>query len=92
MEPYPVQLHGDADAFGLSMTNRRMAAGSYCSGAVPSWTTAPGSRSEMFLERGIVFSHETVHEWEAKLTPVLTTEIRQRRHGRGGAGPPILVH
>jgi transposase-like protein len=42
--------------------------------------------SEMFLERGIIFSHETVRAWEAKLTPVLTAELRQRRRGRGGAG------
>ena len=35
--------------------------------------------TEMFLQRGIVFSHETVHEWEeAKLTPILTHEVRQR--------------
>jgi putative transposase len=42
--------------------------------------------SEMFLERGIIFSHEAVRDWEAKLTPVLTTELRQRRRGKGGAG------
>jgi transposase-like protein len=42
--------------------------------------------SEMFLERGIIFSHEAVRDWEAKLTPVLTAELRQRRRGRGGAG------
>jgi transposase-like protein len=42
--------------------------------------------SEMFLQRGIVFSHETVREWEAKLTPFLTNELRQRRRGRAGAG------
>jgi putative transposase len=42
--------------------------------------------SEMFLERGIVFSHETVREWEAKLAPLLTKELRQRRRGRGGVG------
>jgi transposase-like protein len=41
---------------------------------------------EMFLERGIIFSHETVRDWEAKLTPVLTAELRHRRRGRGGAG------
>src|SRR3954447_10862058 len=40
----------------------------------------------MFLERGIIFSHETVREWEAKLTPVLTAELRQRRRGKRGAG------
>ena len=40
---------------------------------------------EMFLLRGIVFSHEAVREWEAKLAPVLAGELRRRRHGRGGA-------
>src|SRR4051794_13314520 len=42
--------------------------------------------SEMFMQRGIVFSHEAVRDWEAKLTPILTAELRQRRRGKGGAG------
>ena len=42
--------------------------------------------AEMFLVRGIVFSREAVREWEAKLTPVLAGELRQRRCGKGGAG------
>jgi transposase-like protein len=42
--------------------------------------------AEMFLVRGIVFSHEAVREWEAKLAPVLADELRCRRRGRGGAG------
>jgi transposase-like protein len=41
--------------------------------------------AEMFLVRGIVFSHEAVHDWEAKLAPVLAGELRRRRDGRGGA-------
>src|SRR5918992_3872100 len=41
--------------------------------------------SEMFLVRGLVFSHEAVRDWEAKLAPVLAGELRRRRHGRGGA-------
>ena len=41
--------------------------------------------SGMFLERSILFSHETVREWEAKLTPILTAEFRQRRRGKGGS-------
>src|SRR3712207_703873 len=41
--------------------------------------------SEMFLHRGIVFSHEAVRDWEAKLAPVLAGELRRRRRGRGGA-------
>ena len=42
--------------------------------------------TEMFLLRGIVFSHEAVREWEAKLAPVLANELRQRRRGKGSAG------
>jgi putative transposase len=41
--------------------------------------------AEMFLQRGIVFSHEAVRVWEAKLAPVLADELRRHRHGRGGA-------
>ena len=41
--------------------------------------------SEMFLLRGIVFSHEAVRDWEAKLAPVLAGELRRRRRGKGSA-------
>ena len=41
--------------------------------------------AEMFLIRGIVFSHEAVRDWEAKLAPVLADELRRRRHCKGGA-------
>src|ERR687893_290834 len=41
---------------------------------------------EMFLLRGIVFSHEAVRDWEAKLAPALAGELRRRRSGEGGAG------
>jgi putative transposase len=41
--------------------------------------------SEMFLQRGIVFSYEAIRDWEAKLAPILADELRQRRHGKGGA-------
>src|SRR6185436_2615687 len=37
---------------------------------------------EMFLVRGIVFSHETVREWEAKLTPALAKDLQRRRRGK----------
>jgi len=39
---------------------------------------------EMSLLRGIEFSHETVREWEAKLTPALIDHPRRRRGGRIG--------
>ena len=42
--------------------------------------------AEMFLLRGIVFSHEAVRDWEAKLAPVLASELRQRRRGKHSAG------
>src|SRR5579864_760282 len=40
--------------------------------------------AEMFLVRGIVFSHEAVRDWEAKLTPAQAEELRRRRKGRVG--------
>ena len=39
---------------------------------------------EMFLIRGIVFSHEAVRDWEAKLTPALAEGLRRRRRGKIG--------
>ena len=39
---------------------------------------------EMFAVRGIVFSHEAVREWEAKLTPALAEDLRRRRRGKVG--------
>src|SRR3712207_351905 len=44
--------------------------------------------SEMFLQRGLVFSHEAVRDWEAKLAPALAGELPQNRHGKGGAPRP----
>ena len=39
---------------------------------------------EMFLVRGMVFCHETVRAWEAKLTSTLAEELRRRRRGKAG--------
>jgi transposase-like protein len=39
----------------------------------------------MFLQRGIIFSHEAAREWKAKLAPMLAGEFSQRRRGKGGA-------
>src|SRR5579864_6416368 len=38
--------------------------------------------AEMFLVCGIVFSHEAVRDWEAKLSPALAEELRRRHIGR----------
>jgi putative transposase len=37
--------------------------------------------TEMFLQRGIIFSHEAVREWENKLAPHISGALRKRRHG-----------
>jgi putative transposase len=39
---------------------------------------------EMFLTRGFTFSYEAVRDWEAKLTPALAENLRQRCEGRIG--------
>jgi putative transposase len=39
---------------------------------------------EMFLERGLVFTHEAVREWEAQLAPVLSAILRKHGQGRSG--------
>src|SRR6202049_1495380 len=46
---------------------------------------------EMFLIRGIVFSHEAVRDWEAKLSPALAEGLRRRRPGRVGKGWDVEV-
>jgi putative transposase len=37
--------------------------------------------TEMFLQRGIVFTHETVRDWEVRLAPLLTDALRKKRRG-----------
>ena len=40
--------------------------------------------SEMFLERGIVFTHETVRDWEARFAPLVADQLRIKRRGQAG--------
>jgi putative transposase len=40
--------------------------------------------AEMFLERGLVFTHEAVREWETQLAPLLSETLRKQRRGRIG--------
>jgi putative transposase len=40
--------------------------------------------AEMGLERGVIFTHEAVREWEAKLAPVLSDPLCQHRRGKVG--------
>jgi len=38
----------------------------------------------MFLERGFVFTHEAVREWERLIAPLITQKLRKRRKGKVG--------
>jgi transposase-like protein len=40
--------------------------------------------AEMFLERGLCFTHEAVREWEERFAPLLTTRLRTKRRGKAG--------
>jgi putative transposase len=40
--------------------------------------------AEMFLQRGLLFTHEAVRDWEGKLAPLLSETLRKRRHGAVG--------
>lgn len=40
--------------------------------------------AEMFLQRGMVFTHETVRAWESKLAPLVSEVLCTRRHGKVG--------
>jgi putative transposase len=40
--------------------------------------------AEMFLQRGMIFTHEAVRNWEVKLAALLGEALRKRRHGSVG--------
>ncbi len=40
--------------------------------------------AEMFPVRGFEFTHETVRDWEARLAPLVTKQLRTRRKGKAG--------
>ncbi len=40
--------------------------------------------AEMFLERGFVFTHEAVREWEARFAPLVADKLRTKRKGQAG--------
>jgi len=40
--------------------------------------------AEILLLRGLVFSHEAIRDWEARLAPLLTDALRRRRKGKAG--------
>ena len=40
--------------------------------------------AEILLLRGLVFSHEAIRDWEARLAPLFTDALRKRRKGKAG--------
>jgi len=40
--------------------------------------------AELFLERGVVCSHEAVRDWEARFAPLLAAQLRAKRRGAAG--------
>src|SRR5689334_17586598 len=38
--------------------------------------------AEIFLERGFVFTHETVRDWEAHFAPLIGDQLRRKRRGQ----------
>ncbi len=40
--------------------------------------------AEMFLERGWIFTHEAVRDWEARFAPLLAEQLRAKRRGQAG--------
>jgi len=44
--------------------------------------------AELFLARGVIFTHETVREGEARFAPLLTARLRAKRRGTAGTRWP----
>ncbi len=40
--------------------------------------------AELLLQRGYEVTHWTIREWEFRFAPLLTSQLRARRRGRGG--------
>jgi putative transposase len=40
--------------------------------------------AEMFLKRGVTCTYEAVREWEWRFTPLITKQLRRKRHGQAG--------
>jgi transposase-like protein len=38
--------------------------------------------AELFLERGLVFTHETVRDWEERFAPLIADHLRKKRYGQ----------
>ncbi len=48
--------------------------------------------TEMFLERGFVFTHEAVRDWEARFAPLITKQLRAKRASQAGRSWYVDAH
>ncbi len=64
-------------------STRPISSCSWCSGGCVSKLSLR-DLAEMFLERGFVFTHETVRDWEARFAPLLAEHLRAKRRGQAG--------
>ncbi len=48
--------------------------------------------AEMFLERGFVFTHEAVRDWEARFAPLVADQLRRKRRGQAGTCWHVDAH
>ena len=40
--------------------------------------------AEVFLERGFLFTHETIRDWETRFAPLIADQLRAKRRGHAG--------
>jgi putative transposase len=40
--------------------------------------------AEIFLERGFVFTHEAIRDWESRFAPLIAEQLRTKRRGQAG--------
>ncbi|GHP00403.1 IS6 family transposase [Reticulibacter mediterranei] len=40
--------------------------------------------AEIFVARGIVFTHEAVRDWETRFAPLIANQLRRKRRGQAG--------
>ena len=48
--------------------------------------------AEIFLQRGWVFTHEAVRDWEARFAPQIADQLRRKRYGQAGTCWHVDAH
>jgi hypothetical protein len=48
--------------------------------------------AEMFLERGFVFTHAAIRDWETRFAPFIAEQLRTQRRGQAGTSWYVDAH